>query len=35
MKLREMALFEAGQLFGGLWRSGWLLFLLPLLLRPQ
>ncbi|MGL5270940.1 MAG: ABC transporter permease [Selenomonadaceae bacterium] len=31
MKLREMALFEAGQLFGGLWRSGWLLFLLPLL----
>ena len=31
MKLREMALIEAGQLFGGLWRSGWLLFLLPLL----
>ena len=31
MKLREIALIEAGQLFGGLWRSGWLLFLLPLL----
>ena len=31
MKLRNMVSLEAGQLFGGLWRSGWLLFLLPLL----